>query len=112
MHASLAEELFHRRLEGRVRHGLVSIGQQNVGGVDLILLQTFFLAAKRGQKAVQFLLVFTAFRFTSVFPPAPHPLIAEKSELPRQVRQIPLCIQPLEVMIQACLSVSALRICH
>lgn len=42
----------------------------------------------------------SAFRFTSVFPPEPHPVIAEKSELPRQVRQIPLSIQPLEVMIQ------------
>lgn len=41
----------------------------------------------------------TAFRFMSVFPPEPHPLIMEKG-LPRPRKRISSCIQPLEVMLQ------------
>ncbi|KAG8659917.1 nucleolar protein 6 isoform X2 [Manihot esculenta] len=41
-----------------------------------------------------------AFRFTSVFPPRPHPLATEKGHLPKLQKHISSCIQPLEVMIQ------------
>lgn len=55
-----------------------------------------------------------AFRLTSVFPPAPHPLANEGSKI-RLEKHTPICIQPLEVMIQArltaytCLSVILFR---
>ncbi|WJZ86013.1 hypothetical protein VitviT2T_005516 [Vitis vinifera] len=42
----------------------------------------------------------SAFRFTSVFPPEPHPLANEKSAVPRLNKLTSTCIQPLEVMIQ------------
>ncbi|PON74894.1 Nrap protein [Parasponia andersonii] len=42
----------------------------------------------------------SAFRFTSVFPPEPHPLANEKGDVLRLSRFTPSCIQPLEVMIQ------------
>ncbi|GMN52485.1 hypothetical protein TIFTF001_021616 [Ficus carica] len=42
----------------------------------------------------------SAFRFTSVFPPEPHPLANEKGGRLRLSRFTPSCIQPLEVMIQ------------
>jgi len=45
-------------------------------------------------------LSFTAFRFTSVFPPEPHHLANEKHESLRLNKLVPSCIQPLEVMIQ------------
>ncbi|KAJ6378798.1 hypothetical protein OIU78_028927 [Salix suchowensis] len=41
-----------------------------------------------------------AFRFTSVFPPEPHPLASEKGNVPRLHKLTSSCIQPLEVMIQ------------
>lgn len=41
-----------------------------------------------------------AFRFTSVFPPEPHPLAIDKGDVPRLQKLMPSCIQPLEVMIQ------------
>ncbi|KAM3729279.1 hypothetical protein ACB098_M003800 [Castanea mollissima] len=41
-----------------------------------------------------------AFRFTSVFPPEPHPLAIVKGDVPRLQKLMPSCIQPLEVMIQ------------
>ncbi|KAF2290735.1 hypothetical protein GH714_015240 [Hevea brasiliensis] len=41
-----------------------------------------------------------AFRFTSVFPPRPHPLASEKGHVPKLRKLISSCIQPLEVMIQ------------
>ncbi|KDP42811.1 hypothetical protein JCGZ_23753 [Jatropha curcas] len=41
-----------------------------------------------------------AFRFTSVFPPRPHPLACENSHAPKLHRAFSSCIQPLEVMIQ------------
>ncbi|KAI4381714.1 hypothetical protein MLD38_007764 [Melastoma candidum] len=41
----------------------------------------------------------SAFRFMSVFPPEPHPLIIEKG-LPRQRKRMSSCVQPLEVMLQ------------
>lgn len=48
------------------------------------------------------LIIFTAFRYTSVYPPEPHPLAEEKaSDLRKQKTFAPSCIQPLEVMIQA-----------
>ncbi|XP_031255043.1 nucleolar protein 6 [Pistacia vera] len=42
----------------------------------------------------------SAFRFTSVFPPEPHPLANEKLNVSRIHKLTPSCIQPLEVMIQ------------
>uniref|UniRef100_A0A803Q1Y2 Nucleolar protein 6 n=1 Tax=Cannabis sativa TaxID=3483 RepID=A0A803Q1Y2_CANSA len=42
----------------------------------------------------------SAFRFTSVFPPEPHPLANEKGGAVRLSRFTSSCIQPLEVMIQ------------
>ncbi|KAI9164874.1 hypothetical protein LWI28_003798 [Acer negundo] len=42
----------------------------------------------------------SAFRFTSVFPPEPHPLAFEKLNVSRLQKLTPSCIQPLEVMIQ------------
>ncbi|XP_044469095.1 nucleolar protein 6 [Mangifera indica] len=42
----------------------------------------------------------SAFRFTSVFPPEPHPLVNEKRNVTRLHKLTPSCIQPLEVMIQ------------
>ncbi|KAL5754642.1 hypothetical protein ACOSP7_022862 [Xanthoceras sorbifolium] len=42
----------------------------------------------------------SAFRFTSVFPPEPHPLAYEKLNVSRLHKLTPSCIQPLEVMIQ------------
>lgn len=45
-------------------------------------------------------LSFTAFRFTSVFPPEPHLLANEKIESLRLNKLVPSCIQPLEIMIQ------------
>lgn len=42
----------------------------------------------------------SAFRFTSVYPPEPHPLANEKAGRLRLSRFTPSCIQPLEVMIQ------------
>ncbi|XP_031255110.1 nucleolar protein 6-like [Pistacia vera] len=42
----------------------------------------------------------SAFRFTSVFPPEPHPLANEKLNVSRIQKLTPSCIQPLEVMIQ------------
>lgn len=41
-----------------------------------------------------------AFRFTSVYPPEPHPLATENSVLSRSQKLKSTCIQPLEVMIQ------------
>ncbi|XP_040999624.1 nucleolar protein 6 [Juglans microcarpa x Juglans regia] len=41
-----------------------------------------------------------AFRFTSVFPPEPHPLVIDKGDVPRTHKLMSSCIQPLEVMIQ------------
>ncbi|XP_052196632.1 uncharacterized protein LOC127803986 isoform X2 [Diospyros lotus] len=42
----------------------------------------------------------SAFRFTSVFPPEPHPLAVDKV-INQRLQKLPLsCIQPLEVMIQ------------
>lgn len=41
-----------------------------------------------------------AFRFTSVFPPEPHPIASEKGNVPRPHKLTSSCIQPLEVMIQ------------
>lgn len=41
-----------------------------------------------------------AFRFTSVFPPEPHPLANDEVDVPRLRKLTPSCIQPLEVMIQ------------
>ncbi|XP_050228407.1 uncharacterized protein LOC126677694 [Mercurialis annua] len=41
-----------------------------------------------------------AFRFTSVFPPKPHPLASDKDYVPRSHKLLSSCIQPLEVMIQ------------
>lgn len=41
-----------------------------------------------------------AFRFTSVFPPVPHPLASERGSIPRPHKLTSSCIQPLEVMIQ------------
>ncbi|GAB4846824.1 hypothetical protein Ancab_025831 [Ancistrocladus abbreviatus] len=41
-----------------------------------------------------------AFRFTSVFPPEPHPLIKDKGGVVRLQKPTSTCIQPLEVMIQ------------
>ncbi|GAV60039.1 Nrap domain-containing protein, partial [Cephalotus follicularis] len=42
----------------------------------------------------------SAFRFTSVFPPQPHPLANEKVNRQRLGQFVPSCIQPLQVMIQ------------
>lgn len=42
----------------------------------------------------------SAFRFSSVFPPEPHPLANEKGSFVRPNRFPPSCIRPLEVMIQ------------
>ncbi|PSR88048.1 Nucleolar protein [Actinidia chinensis var. chinensis] len=42
----------------------------------------------------------SAFRFTSVFPPRPHPLAVEKSVNLRLQKLTSSCIHPLEVMIQ------------
>lgn len=42
----------------------------------------------------------SAFRFTSVFPPEPHPLANERHTVSRLHKLTPSCIQPLEVMIQ------------
>ncbi|KAI8019409.1 Nucleolar protein 6 [Camellia lanceoleosa] len=42
----------------------------------------------------------SAFRFTSVFPPEPHPLAVEKGVSLRLQKLISSCIQPLDVMIQ------------
>ncbi|XP_059457350.1 uncharacterized protein LOC132187164 [Corylus avellana] len=41
-----------------------------------------------------------AFRFTSVFPPEPHPLANDKDNVPRLHKLMPSCTRPLEVMIQ------------
>ncbi|KAG7990196.1 hypothetical protein I3843_02G012900 [Carya illinoinensis] len=41
-----------------------------------------------------------AFRFTSVFPPEPHPLVIDKGDVPRTHKLLSSRIQPLEVMIQ------------
>ncbi|WCJ24913.1 Nucleolar protein 6 [Euphorbia peplus] len=41
-----------------------------------------------------------AFRFTSVFPPKPHPLAKESGAVPRLNKLISSCVHPLEVMIQ------------
>uniref|UniRef100_A0A7N2KYS5 Uncharacterized protein n=1 Tax=Quercus lobata TaxID=97700 RepID=A0A7N2KYS5_QUELO len=38
-----------------------------------------------------------AFRFTSVFPPEPHPLAIDKGDVPRLQKLMPSCIQPLEL---------------
>lgn len=46
------------------------------------------------------LLVLSAFRHTSVFPPEPHPLAFEKSSNKRPPNFVATCLQPLEVMIQ------------
>lgn len=43
---------------------------------------------------------FTAFRFTSVFPPEPHPLAKEKVDVARLQNFTPFCIQTREVMVQ------------
>ncbi|GLT39138.1 hypothetical protein SLA2020_133450 [Shorea laevis] len=42
----------------------------------------------------------SAFRFTSVFPPEPHPLAKEKVDVARLQNFTPFCIQTLEVMVQ------------
>uniref|UniRef100_A0A6P4ACI0 nucleolar protein 6 isoform X1 n=1 Tax=Ziziphus jujuba TaxID=326968 RepID=A0A6P4ACI0_ZIZJJ len=42
----------------------------------------------------------SAFRFTSVFPPEPHPLANKKGGVLRLHKFTPSCIQPLEVLIQ------------
>ncbi|KAH1082116.1 hypothetical protein J1N35_021877 [Gossypium stocksii] len=42
----------------------------------------------------------SAFRFTSVFPPEPHPLANKKSDVARLHNLTPFCVQSLEVMIQ------------
>ncbi|XP_009347539.2 nucleolar protein 6 isoform X1 [Pyrus x bretschneideri] len=42
----------------------------------------------------------SAFRFSSVFPPEPHPLANEKGAFVRLHRFTPSCIRPLEAMIQ------------
>ncbi|GAB2259990.1 hypothetical protein Droror1_Dr00010845, partial [Drosera rotundifolia] len=43
----------------------------------------------------------SAFRFTSVFPPEPHPLIKEKGKgFAKSGKRVETCVQPLEVMIQ------------
>ncbi|XWS42061.1 hypothetical protein CRYUN_Cryun17cG0136500 [Craigia yunnanensis] len=42
----------------------------------------------------------SAFRFTSVFPPEPHPLANKKVDLARLHNFTPFCVQSLEVMIQ------------
>ncbi|KAF3441314.1 hypothetical protein FNV43_RR15227 [Rhamnella rubrinervis] len=42
----------------------------------------------------------SAFRFTSVFPPEPHPLANKKGGVLRLPKFTPFCIQPLEVMLQ------------
>ncbi|KAI3451695.1 hypothetical protein Pfo_008360 [Paulownia fortunei] len=42
----------------------------------------------------------SAFRLTSVFPPAPHPLAREEGSQIKLVKPTATCIQPLEVMIQ------------
>ncbi|XVE82616.1 hypothetical protein DITRI_Ditri16bG0020000 [Diplodiscus trichospermus] len=42
----------------------------------------------------------SAFRFTSVFPPEPHPLANKKVDVARVNNLTPLCVQSLEVMIQ------------
>ncbi|KAK4741434.1 hypothetical protein SAY87_025022 [Trapa incisa] len=42
----------------------------------------------------------SAFRSTSVSPPEPHPLIIEKGKVPRKLKLVPSCVQPLDVMIQ------------
>ncbi|KAG8478251.1 hypothetical protein CXB51_028141 [Gossypium anomalum] len=44
----------------------------------------------------------SAFRFTSVFPPEPHPLANKKVDVARLHNLTPFCVQSLEVMIQAC----------
>lgn len=41
-----------------------------------------------------------AFRFTSVFPPKPHPLANDKGDVSRLQKLMPSCIQPLEVLIE------------
>ncbi|XP_012491652.1 uncharacterized protein LOC105803799 isoform X2 [Gossypium raimondii] len=42
----------------------------------------------------------SAFRFTSVFPPEPHPLASKKVDVARLHNLTPFCVQSLEVMIQ------------
>ncbi|KAK6922708.1 Nrap protein, domain 6, partial [Dillenia turbinata] len=42
----------------------------------------------------------SAFRFTSVFPPEPHPLAYENGATPKLQKLLSTCIQPLEIMIQ------------
>ncbi|KAL9273669.1 Pyridine nucleotide-disulfide oxidoreductase domain-containing protein [Drosera capensis] len=43
----------------------------------------------------------SAFRFTSVFPPEPHPLIKEKGKgFAKLGKRVETCVQPLEVLIQ------------
>ncbi|KAF9612335.1 hypothetical protein IFM89_038938 [Coptis chinensis] len=42
----------------------------------------------------------SAFRFTSVFPPEPHPMAYEKDVSRKSPKFSPTCVQPLKVMIQ------------
>lgn len=42
----------------------------------------------------------SAFRFTSVFPPEPHPLAGEKSFISSSVKVAATCVQTMEVLIQ------------
>ncbi|XWS45420.1 hypothetical protein CRYUN_Cryun15aG0135300 [Craigia yunnanensis] len=44
----------------------------------------------------------SAFRFTSVFLPEPHPMANKKVDVARVHNFTPFCVQSLEVMIQAC----------
>ena len=72
---------------------------------QLYILELFYsvdyhFSLNLGQINALCLLLFTAFRFTSVFPPEPHYLANENVESLRLSKTIPSCIQPLEVMIQ------------
>ncbi|XP_021718015.1 nucleolar protein 6-like [Chenopodium quinoa] len=112
----IVEHVLSRHLSLSIKNVVVSADQLDFslcnGGADPIsftggLLEAYEALAKRLRllddiplKISSVQPLDSAFRFTSVFPPEPHPLAGDKTFISRSVKVAATCVQPVEVLIQ------------